>query len=96
MKAFPYEVNGGKVIFNIFPGLCKGCGLCREKCPERALSWSKRLGVYGTPMVEPDPELCKGCRTCEVVCPDCAILLERPAQRSPAGDQAEKACQVPS
>ncbi len=77
MKVFPYEVNGGKVIFNVFPELCKGCGLCREKCPERALSWSDKLGFMGTPTVVPDPELCKGCRTCEVVCPDCAILVAR-------------------
>jgi 2-oxoglutarate ferredoxin oxidoreductase subunit delta len=77
VKAFPYEVNEGKAVFNIFPGLCKGCGLCKEKCPEHALSWSDRLGVYGTPTVMPDPGLCKGCRTCEVVCPDCAILVTR-------------------
>lgn len=77
MQVFPYEVNNGKTIFNIFPGLCKGCGLCREKCPARALAWSARLGVYGTPTVAPDPELCKGCRTCELVCPDCAILVGR-------------------
>ena len=85
MKVLPYEVNGGKVIFNIFPGLCKGCGLCREKCPERALNWSERLGFSGTPTVVPDPELCKGCRTCELVCPDCAILVAH--QKSEARSQ---------
>ncbi len=83
MKAFPYEVNKGKIIFNIFPGLCKGCGLCMEKCPERALSWSDKLGLYGTLTVIPDPELCTGCRACEVACPDCAILVARKGKEEP-------------
>jgi 2-oxoglutarate ferredoxin oxidoreductase subunit delta len=89
MKAYRYEVNNGKVIFNIFPEFCKGCGLCREKCAEHALSWSDRLGFMGTPTVVPDPELCKGCFTCEVVCPDCAIRVERLAKRG----SSEPACQ---
>ncbi len=74
-KKFISEVNKGRSEWVVFPGLCKGCGLCKEKCPEDALSWSDELGVYGTPTVQVDSELCKGCRTCETVCPDCAILV---------------------
>ncbi|HHY39768.1 MAG TPA: 4Fe-4S binding protein [Syntrophaceticus sp.] len=77
LKAISKDVHKGKAVFSIFPGLCKGCGLCREKCPEGALSWSEELGVYGTPTVIPDPEKCKACRTCERVCPDCAIAITR-------------------
>ncbi|HAA89736.1 MAG: Uncharacterized protein XD63_0449 [Thermoanaerobacterales bacterium 50_218] len=76
-KVYTTEVNKGKAVFAIFPGLCKGCGLCKEKCPEGALSWSEKLGVYGTPTVTPDPELCKACGICERVCPDCAIAIIR-------------------
>jgi 2-oxoglutarate ferredoxin oxidoreductase subunit delta len=71
------EIPKRKAFFTVFPGLCKGCGLCKEKCPEQALSWSEKLGVYGTPTVVPDPELCKACRICEQTCPDCAIIIER-------------------
>lgn len=71
------ELRKKKALFTVFLGLCKGCGLCKEKCPEQALSWSEKLGVYGTPTVIPDPELCKACRICEQVCPDCAIAIER-------------------
>lgn len=76
-KAFSTEVGKGKAVFTIFAGLCKGCGLCREKCPEHALQWSHNLGVYGTPTVAPTAELCKACRICEQVCPDCAIAITR-------------------
>jgi len=76
-KKYVSEVNKGRAEWVVFPGLCKGCGLCKEKCLEAALSWSEKLGVYGTPTVKVDPELCKACRTCEVVCPDCAILVAR-------------------
>jgi len=48
IKYVQKDVHKGKAMFRIFPGLCKGCGLCREKCPEEALSWSEELGVYGT------------------------------------------------
>jgi len=40
---FPLE----KAIFHIFPDYCKGCGLCKEKCPNGVLVWSDKLGVYG-------------------------------------------------
>ena len=41
-----------RALFTLFPGLCKGCGLCIEKCPKKSLSWSDTLGVYGTPTVK--------------------------------------------
>jgi len=57
----------------IFPGLCKGCGLCIEKCPVKCIGWSDGLGVYGTPRVDADMEKC----ICQLVCPDCAIRVEK-------------------
>lgn len=64
--------------FTIFTGMCKGCGLCMEKCPVKCLVWSNELGVYGTPTVIPnDVESCTGCGMCQLVCPDCAITIER-------------------
>lgn len=70
--------DDGKGIFHLFPGLCKGCGLCIEKCPVDTIGWSKELGVFGTPVVEPGHgKPCIACGICELVCPDCAILIEK-------------------
>lgn len=44
--------EGPKGIFVISPELCKGCGLCLEKCPSQVIDWSKETGVYGTPIAE--------------------------------------------
>ncbi|OPY58651.1 MAG: NADH dehydrogenase subunit I [Pelotomaculum sp. PtaU1.Bin035] len=63
-------------FFTIFPGLCKGCGLCIEKCPKKCIVWSNTLGVYGTPSVEADDD-CIGCGICQNICPDCAINIEK-------------------
>ena len=45
------------------------------KCPKQCLKWSKEVGLYQTPCVEPDPSLCIGCGTCAMVCPDSAIKV---------------------
>lgn len=71
-------VEGQKARFSLFPALCKGCGLCKEKCPVQTIVWSDELGVYGTPTVRPkDADECIGCGICQTVCPDCAIAIER-------------------
>jgi len=75
MKAFSYE--GEKGSWTVFPGLCKGCGLCVEKCPKDCLKWSDQLGVYGTPTIQPDMDQCIACGICANVCPDCAITVEK-------------------
>ncbi|WP_429163260.1 4Fe-4S binding protein [Desulfitispora alkaliphila] len=75
-KALTFEGVKGK--FTIFPGMCKGCGLCIEKCPVKIIEWSKALGVYGTPAVEVnDADKCIACNMCQLVCPDCAIVIEK-------------------
>lgn len=75
-------VAKGKADWYLYTDLCKGCGLCLVKCPinkqgKPCLNWSKEVGIYATPAVEPDPELCIGCGTCAMVCPDSAIRVER-------------------
>jgi len=65
-----------KGTFTLFPGLCKGCGLCIAKCPSEALSWSDVLGVYGTPAVVTNDK-CITCGVCELSCPECAITVTR-------------------
>ncbi|MCL4516063.1 MAG: 4Fe-4S binding protein [Firmicutes bacterium] len=66
-----------KGSWTIFPELCKGCGLCIEKCPTDAIRWSTELGAYGSPRVESDMEKCIVCNICAQICPDCAISVKR-------------------
>ena len=42
----------GKAKFYVFTELCKGCGLCIEKCPKNDIGWSDCVGIYGAPIVE--------------------------------------------
>ena len=74
--------EGPKGIFTISPQLCKGCGLCLEKCPSQVIDWSKETGAYGTPMVEAKRiERCTACNICAMVCPDAAIDIEKKNDR---------------
>jgi len=75
-------VGKGRADYYVYTDLCKGCGLCIEKCPinlkgENCLHWSKEVGVYQTPAVEAEPDLCIACGTCALVCPDSAIRIEK-------------------
>lgn len=70
------KFEGEKGGWLVFPGLCKGCGLCIEKCPTKCICWSEELGVYGTPRVVANIEKCIVCGICQKVCPDCAIRVE--------------------
>lgn len=74
-KTFSYE--GEKGTWAVFPALCKGCGLCKEKCPKNCITWSNELGVYGTPTVQADMNLCTACGICKTACPDCAIAVTK-------------------
>lgn len=65
-------------IVSVFHGLCKGCGLCIEKCPVQAISFSKTdTGYYSTPTVEIDLGKCIACGLCETTCPDFALKIEK-------------------
>jgi len=73
----PKIVKKGSKQATVFHGLCKGCGLCILRCPQKAISFSKTdRGVYNMPSVEIDLDKCKQCRICETICPDSAIKIE--------------------
>ena len=75
-KMLSMEVPRG--AFHLFTNLCKGCGLCKEKCPKQCLIWAEELGSFGTPAVIPDDaQNCIACGICQQVCPDCAILIQK-------------------
>ncbi|GBF22830.1 2-oxoglutarate ferredoxin oxidoreductase subunit delta [Candidatus Gastranaerophilus sp. (ex Termes propinquus)] len=71
------NVAKNKADWHIFSEYCKGCGLCMVKCPKKCLKWSKEVGIYQTPIVEPVSEDCIACGTCALVCPDSAIRIEK-------------------
>ena len=74
-NAITIKSNRGE--WTVFPGLCKGCGLCIEKCPTATLDWCDTLGIYGTPIPNvKDSILCTSCKKCQLSCPDCAISVE--------------------
>lgn len=71
-----FKKGNNKLV--VFQGLCKGCGLCILKCPQKAIRFSKKeLGVYSTPTVEIDLEKCNLCGICQVTCPDFAINVKK-------------------
>lgn len=61
----------------IVPARCKGCGICIEKCPVKALKFGTTLGVFATPTPEIDLEKCIACDNCNRVCPDGAINVRK-------------------
>ena len=69
------DVAKGKADWYMFSDLCKGCGLCIVKCPKKCLNWSKEVGLYQTPCVEPNPDDCIACGMCALTCPDSAIKV---------------------
>lgn len=60
------------------PDLCKGCGICIDKCPFKVFEMSDRVGSYGEPLPNPVREdRCTGCGVCVLLCPDFAIRVIR-------------------
>ena len=49
---------------------CKGCALCIEACPPRAITLSERLNHYGYRTATYVGSGCTGCGICFVVCPE--------------------------
>lgn len=65
--------NGKKAT--VIPSLCKGCGICVEKCPVKCISFSTEIGFFGNPVPQVDTAKCINCQNCSVFCPDTAIKV---------------------
>ena len=62
---------------HIHPKYCKGCLICVETCPKKALKPSDKINPKGYVIpVESDMSRCTGCGLCELMCPDFAIAIE--------------------
>lgn len=56
---------------------CKGCLICVEVCPTKAIVSSNKINAKGYVIpVEKDMNCCKVCGLCELMCPDFAIAIE--------------------
>jgi NAD-dependent dihydropyrimidine dehydrogenase PreA subunit len=49
---------------------CKGCGLCVEACPPKAIAMGERLNHYGYRTAAYKGTGCSGCGICFMVCPE--------------------------
>ncbi len=49
---------------------CKGCGLCVEACPPKAIGMSERLNHHGYRTATYAGARCTGCGICFMVCPE--------------------------
>ena len=57
---------------------CKGCTLCIEFCPKKAIIISDDLNLKGYYVAAFDySKECTGCATCAIICPDVAIEVEK-------------------
>ena len=56
---------------------CKGCLICVEVCPTKAITSSDKINAKGYVIpIEKDMSDCKACGLCELMCPDFAIAIE--------------------
>lgn len=86
-KNFPkpvYETKKNKNVYksvdkigSVDPELCKGCGICIEKCPVKALKMGEDLGYFALPVPKIDMSVCIACGNCRRFCPDGAIGVDK-------------------
>jgi 2-oxoglutarate ferredoxin oxidoreductase subunit delta len=56
---------------------CKGCALCINFCPQKAIRTANsisRTGYYPAEFCDPQTK-CTGCALCALMCPDAAITV---------------------
>jgi Pyruvate/2-oxoacid:ferredoxin oxidoreductase delta subunit len=62
---------------------CKGCGLCVDACPPRAIMLNEKLNRYGYRTAMYTGVSCTACGICFMVCPEPgAITVLRIVQRA--------------
>lgn len=74
----PKTFSDSKKDWTNFADLCKSCGMCIEKCPQKCIEWDEDInGIYGNPSVKCEIARCIACGICENNCPDMAIRVDK-------------------
>jgi NAD-dependent dihydropyrimidine dehydrogenase PreA subunit len=66
--AIPEKQDRGKLRVDVEE--CKGCGLCVDACPPKAIVLSERLNRYGYRTATYTGVGCTACGICFMVCPE--------------------------
>ena len=70
--------TSNRITIAIDEELCKGCGLCFEVCPRKAISFAPGINARGFhPASVTDADECTGCAQCAIMCPDACIKIVR-------------------
>jgi Pyruvate/2-oxoacid:ferredoxin oxidoreductase delta subunit len=64
---------------------CKGCGLCIEACPPKAIDMSEHLNHYGYRTAVYAGAGCTGCGICFMACPEPGAITVLRAVMATAG-----------
>ena len=56
--------------------LCKGCRLCVENCPKKAIIPLEEVNKKGYKIIRVDKDKCIGCGICYKICPDYVYTIE--------------------
>jgi len=75
---------------------CKGCGLCVEACPPRAIAMGELLNRYGYRTALYKGSGCTACGICFLVCPEpgaiTVLRLRKPMAAPKQTETGEAAC----
>ena len=70
-------VRSASNVWHLWEDRCKGCGICIEFCPTKALRFSEKLSTKGYYVPVLEEEKCSYCGICDLYCPDLAIMVLR-------------------
>ncbi|MGK5085096.1 4Fe-4S dicluster domain-containing protein [Bdellovibrionota bacterium FG-1] len=71
--------------------LCKGCGLCVENCPPKALFISAQFNVLGYQYAQYQGNGCTGCEACFYTCPEpSAMTVVKALREKPKAQGSDK------
>lgn len=62
---------------------CKGCELCVEACPEKAMALSDKINQKGYHYAIRLEASCNGCAACAIMCPEAIIKVYRKVIKTP-------------
>ncbi|MFB3881357.1 MAG: ferredoxin family protein [Armatimonadota bacterium] len=71
-----------RVLLSIDEENCKGCGLCVQVCPRKAMGFAIHINSRGFhPACLRDADGCTGCAQCAIMCPDACVKIVRLGRR---------------